>query len=69
MLYALKKLLQQSIRNRLLKRIALGFDNLPIMPQRVHEFMDHAGLSYSSCSDHGGDLPGSADGLRRAFEL
>ncbi|WP_247835865.1 hypothetical protein [Bradyrhizobium sp. 200] len=66
----LKKLLQQGVRNCLLERIALGFDNLPItLPQRVHEFMNEAGLSYSSRSHHGGDFPERADGLRRALEL
>ena len=67
---ALNKLLQQGIRNCLLERIALGFDNLPIaLPQRSHEFMDYTGLSYSSRSHHGGDLPGRADCLRRALQL
>ena len=62
--------LQQRIRNGLLERIAFGFDDLPILlPQGGNEFMDHTGLSDSSRSDHGRDLPHRTDRLGRTLQL
>ena len=59
---ALQQLLRQRIGNGLLQRVALRFQNLPVLlPQRGDKFMDQSGFSDAGRANERNDLPGRSD--------
>jgi hypothetical protein len=67
---ALQELLEQRKGNRLLQRIAIGFEDLPILlTQAADEFMRHARFADAGGPDQRNHLPRCADVGRRLLQL